>query len=125
MSFIIIPETMRDTRHCQFDDENPLAGTQCPHALDDNAPPCNTCEYALHDVHHIAYIALRLREIPVLIDGLAEEKNPWPITKSRSEVRALIENLLAEFQELSELMKKLEVSPDLPDAVPSAIGYQT
>ena len=123
MTIIFIPENIRDTRHCQFDDENPLAGTRCPHALDGDAPPCASCDYALHDVQHLSFIVLRLREIPRQIAELAEEKNPWPITQSRSKTRGQIQNLLTEFYLLTELMKSLEAHPDIPGAVPSAVGY--
>ena len=105
MAIIFIPENIRDTRHCQFDDENPLAGTQCPHALDGENPPCACCDFAVHDIQHLAFIGLRLREIPGQIAVLTEEQNPWPITQSRSETRGQIHNLLAEFYELTELMK--------------------
>ena len=34
------------------------------------------------------------------------------------------EQLLAEFKELSELMKRLEVTPDIPGVVPSQYGFR-
>jgi hypothetical protein len=123
MAIIFIPENIRETRHCQFDDDNLLAGTRCPHSPDGDSPPCTLCEYAIHDVQHLSFIGLRLREIPRQIAELAEEKNPWPITQSRSKTRGQIQSLLTEFYLLTELMKSLETYPDIPGVVPSAVGY--
>lgn len=121
MSMIVIPEILIDSRHCPHDS---IAGTRCPQDLDDNGcPPCHTCEDAIHDAHHIAHIALRLREIPGHIDELVKEENPWPINRTRSEMRGTMETLLAEFYELTELMRRLEETPDILGVVPSSVGY--